>query len=303
MVGTIRHVPIMCAEIFNILKGVNVPKKRILDLTYGGGGHSRHILKNDPLVNIVALDRDPKAFRQCQNDSEMYQGRLIAKLGRHSEITSIFNNNTFHGAIIDCGISSIQLSDLSRGFSFECDNSLDMRINESENILNAADVINKLDEKSLTELIRFYGEDHFAEQISNKICYRRKYAQIQNVKELADIVTSAVYSTKSVEARRDKLNRRVHPATQTLLALRIFVNDELNELQSGILASNSLLANNCPLIVITFNSHEDRIVKQCFRNRQLWTFNEHRNKMTPNKEEIDNNPRSRSSRLRWAYKK
>jgi 16S rRNA (cytosine1402-N4)-methyltransferase len=306
--GLARHIPVMLSEVLAALE----PKdgEIIVDGTFGAGGYSEAIL-NRADCKIIAIDRDPEAFRLSGQLAERYSGRLMAVLGRYSEMEQIAASEGFtavDGVTLDLGISSMQLDEPARGFSFMQDGPLDMRMGEGGPA--ASEIVNALPESELAEIIGKLGEERRARAIAKAIVARRAEKPITTTGELADIVT------RVLGRKRDETK---HPATRTFQGLRLYLNDELDELAHGLTAAERLLQARGRLAVVTFHSLEDRIAKRFFLSRSappprgsrhlpeakgeilapsFRLLN--RRPLEPNQAEIRRNPRARSARLRAA---
>jgi len=302
-----RHVSVMCAQVITALSprsgGVYV------DGTFGGGGYTRALL-DTPGTRIVALDRDPAALARGATLAGEAQGRLTLVHCRFSQMEAAARDldlAAVDGVALDLGLSSDQLDDAGRGFSFMADGPLDMRMGAEGP--SAADLVNGLAEDRLADVIYAYGEERRSRAIARAIVSARNTAPIARTSELADVVTAAV-------GRRG--SDKIHPATRTFQALRIAVNDELGELARGLAAAERLLAPAGRLAVVAFHSLEDRIVKRFFASRvaEMRAPSRHqpapapgpaasfrvltRGVQTPDDAEISANPRARSAKLRSA---
>jgi len=306
--GPARHIPVMLSEVLASLE----PKdgEVIVDGTFGAGGYSEAIL-NHADCKIIAIDRDPEAFRLSGKLAEKYPGRLMAVLGRYSEMEAIAASEGFasvDGVTLDLGVSSMQLDEPARGFSFMQEGPLDMRMGQEGP--SAADIVNTLGEQELAEIIFKLGEERRARAIAKAIVARRTDKPITTTSELADIVA------KVLGRKRDETK---HPATRTFQALRLYLNEELDELAKGLSAAERLLKARGRLAVVTFHSLEDRIAKRFFASRSAPPprASRHlpeaggeilapsfrllnRRPVEPNQAEIRRNPRARSARLRAA---
>jgi 16S rRNA (cytosine1402-N4)-methyltransferase len=282
----------------------------IIDGTFGAGGYSEAILREAD-CKIIAIDRDPEAFRLSGKLAEKYPGRLMAVLGRYSEMDEIAVSEGFtsvDGVTLDLGVSSMQLDEPRRGFSFMQEGPLDMRMGESGP--TAADIVNVLPEGELAAIIGRLGEERRARAIAKAIVARRAEQPITTTSELADIVASVLGR---------KREEKKHPATRTFQALRLYLNQELDELARGLSAAEGLLRAGGRLAVVTFHSLEDRIAKRFFASRSAPPprASRHlpearseiiapsfrllnRRPLEPSKAEIARNPRARSARLRAA---
>ena len=307
-----NHVPVMLNEVLSF-----IPKKKkinLIDATFGGGGYSRAILKNFNIKNLIAIDRDPisKIFydelRKDFDNIELFNQKF-SKLDELLKNSEHFKEK-YDVIIFDLGVSSNQIDNPERGFSFQHDGPLDMKMGSTN--LNAFEVINSFDEKKLADIFYQFGEEKYSRKIANNIVINRTKKTIQNTLELSEIIK------KSVPARNKF--KKIHPATKTFQALRIFINDELNELKIALEKSENLLANNGLLIIVSFQSLEDRIVKDFFNHKsgKRWRSSRHlpdladlgpttlkiitKKPLRPKDVEINNNPRSRSAKLRVAQK-
>jgi 16S rRNA (cytosine1402-N4)-methyltransferase len=306
--GPARHIPVMLSEVLGSLD----PKdgEIVVDGTFGAGGYSEAILQQAD-CKIIAIDRDPEAFRLSGQLAEKYPGRLIAVLGRYSEMENIAASEGFSsvdGVTLDLGVSSMQLDEPARGFSFLREGPLDMRMGEGGP--TASDIVNALPEQELAEIIGRLGEERRALAIAKAIVARRADQPITTTAELADIVA------RVLGRKRDETK---HPATRTFQALRLYLNEELDELARGLSAAERLLRAGGRLAVVTFHSLEDRIAKRFLASRSsppprasrhmpearaeniapsFRLLN--RRPLEPNRAEIARNPRARSARLRAA---
>src|SRR5262245_13617169 len=301
-----RHVSVMPDEVVAAL----APKDGgiYVDGTFGAGGHARLLLERGN-VTVCAIDRDPRAIADGRALQSTYGDRLVLIEGRFSDMIDLLASvgiATVDGIILDIGVSSMQLDEGERGFSFTRDGPLDMRMGASE--ISAADIVNTLEEKELKRLLRVLGEEKRAHAVVRAIADARASAPITRTAALAEIVEKAV-------GRRP--GERISPATRTFQALRIHVNDELGELASGLGAAERLLHPGGRLAVLTFHSLEDRIVKRFLRERTGAMAGPSRHSppierrpptfidllpggATASAAETAANPRSRSARLRAA---
>ncbi len=305
--GASHHVPVLLGP---AIAGLNIKVDGwYVDGTFGRGGHSGAILKNlGPDGHLLAIDRDPQAISSAP-ESLRNDPRLELLHGEFSEIRryAIERNmlGKVDGLLLDLGVSSPQLDTATRGFSFQSDGPLDMRMDPSKGA-SAADWIGTVEEKTLKRVLQQFGEERFSGRIARAIIAARSEAVIERTAQLAEIVRQAV------PARGQKR----HPATKTFQAIRIFINNELAELESALEASVELLRPGGRLCVISFHSLEDRRVKRFMRERSREPEPyrglpeippEHRpplkligKAISPSDEEIANNARARSSHLRVA---
>lgn len=303
-----KHVSVLLNE---SISSLNIKEDGIyVDATLGYAGHSSAILKRLKKGKLYAFDQD-EAARKC---SENY----LKKIGDNFEIIpSNFVNlkkelqkrnvDKIDGILFDLGVSSPQLDDASRGFSFHADAALDMRMNQSQS-LSAKDVVNTYSCEKLYNIIKNYGEERYAKQIARQIEKQRKIKEIETTMELAKIISDAV---------PEKYKRQTHPARRTFQAIRIEVNKELDILPSSLNDAIDILNKDGVIAVITFHSLEDKICKNVFKNRslvpliakdlpvipeELKSDIKMLKKIKPSKEEIEENKRSRSATLRCAVK-
>lgn len=303
-----KHVSVLLNE---SISSLNIKEDGIyVDATLGYAGHSSAILKRLKKGKLYAFDQD-EAARKC---SENY----LKKIGDNFEIIpSNFVNlkkelqkrnvDKIDGILFDLGVSSPQLDDASRGFSFHADAALDMRMNQRQS-LSAKDVVNTYSYEKLYNIIKNYGEERYAKQIARQIEKQRKIKEIETTMELAKIISDAV---------PEKYKRQTHPARRTFQAIRIEVNKELDILPSSLNDAIDILNKDGVIAVITFHSLEDKICKNVFKNRSLVPLIakdlpvipeelkpdiKMLKKIKPSKEEIEENKRSRSATLRCAVK-
>jgi 16S rRNA (cytosine1402-N4)-methyltransferase len=302
-----RHHPVLLAEVLRLLSprdgGIYV------DGTYGAGGYSRAILDSAD-CKVWGIDRDPRALRDAANQAKQFAGRLELVEGRFGEMQQLLADrglDAADGIALDLGVSSMQLDEADRGFSFRADGPLDMRMSSQGS--SAADLVNTLSEGELADIIFKHGEERRARAIAKAILARRKQAPITRTNELAELVRAVVGRKRGDQS---------DPATRTFQALRIAVNDELGELDRGLAAAEALLAPGGRLAIVSFHSLEDRRIKAFIRERTGRTPQNSRylpearearapsfarcagDEATPGENEIALNPRARSARLRGA---
>jgi 16S rRNA (cytosine1402-N4)-methyltransferase len=306
--GPARHIPVMLSEVLEALE----PRdgEIIVDGTFGAGGYTEAILEAAD-CKVIAIDRDPEAFHLSAALVERYPNRLVTVHARFSEMIDIAAHEAVgavSGVVLDLGVSSMQLDEAERGFSFMKEGPLDMRMSQYGQ--TAADLVNTLQEQELAEIIGKLGEERRARAIAKAIVVRRTETPILTTGDLAEIVT------RVLGRKRDETK---HPATRTFQALRLYLNDELGELARGLSAAERLLKAGGRLVVVTFHSLEDRIAKRFFASRsappaqpsrhlpqsEAETFAPsfrllNRRPLEPNRREIAANPRARSARLRAA---
>jgi 16S rRNA (cytosine1402-N4)-methyltransferase len=304
--GPARHIPVLLPE---MLQRLNVVEGgRYIDGTFGAGGYTRAILERGGTV--LALDRDRAAIEAGATMLAEFAGRLILVEGRFSDLDAHARSAGFFpvdGIVLDIGVSSMQLDDAARGFSFRHDGPLDMRMGPDG--ADAASLVNRAPAKELAGIIRVYGEERKAGRIARAIEKARAEAPITRTGRLAEIVAAAAGPTGA---------SRIHPATRTFQALRIFINRELEELAQALAAAEAVLAEGGRLVVVAFHSLEDRIVKRFLQERARETRGSRhlplahaepptfklltRGAVEASGTEIAENPRARSARLRAAFR-
>ncbi len=264
-------------------------ESRYIDGTLGSGGHARGILQvSEPSGLLLGLDRDAAALERARSNLKQFGDRADFVQGNFADMRKIhasMNWPPVQGVLLDLGLSSAQLGDPQRGFSFREEGPLDMRFDRRQG-LQASDLVNTSDREELEQIMRDYGEERQSGRIASAIVEARP---IRSTTELAKLVSAAVGRTGG----------RIHPATRVFQALRIAVNDELATLQRGLEAALEVLAHQGRLTVIAFHSLEDRMVKQFFREEEKLHIIT-KKPIRPSKSEVERNPRSRSARLRVA---
>ena len=306
--GLARHIPVLLCEVLTALEPED--GGTFIDGTFGAGGYSRAILEAAN-CRLIAIDRDPDALAYAQDLTETFPGCFTPVLGRYSEMERLAGEqgaDAVDGVVLDLGVSSMQLDQPERGFSFAKDGPLDMRMGADGP--TAADIVNSLEEAQLADIIYVFGEERRSRAIAKAIVRRRAETPIARTGTLADIVAGVLGRS------RDDTK---HPATRTFQALRLYVNAELDELVEGLGAAERLLRPGGRLVVVTFHSLEDRIVKRFFASRSAppQKGSRHlpdsggkeffpsfqllnRRPVEPKLEEVRSNPRARSARLRAA---
>ncbi|MBD2627416.1 16S rRNA (cytosine(1402)-N(4))-methyltransferase RsmH [Trichormus variabilis] len=277
------HIPVLSQE---VITGLAIrPGGNYLDLTVGGGGHSRLILEVAEDVKITAVDQDTDALTAAQQNLAEFGERVNFI---HSNFANYaFPANTYDGILADLGVSSYHLDQPERGFSFRNAANLDMRMNQQQS-LTAADVINDWDEKELADIFFKYGEERLSRRIARRIVEKRPF---QTTTELADAIAYSVPPKYR--------HGRIHPATRVFQALRIVVNDELKVLETLIEKAPLALVPGGRMVIISFHSLEDRLVKHGLRNSPMLKVLT-KKPIIAGEEEISQNVRSRSAKLRIA---
>lgn len=302
--GLARHIPVMLREVLSQLS----PKDGALyiDGTFGAGGYTRAILEAAN-CKVIGIDRDQSAIAAGASLVQEFSGRLTLvedRFSRLDEVAHTLGHEHVDGIVLDVGVSSMQIDEFARGFSFRGEGPLDMRMEQSG--VSAADVINRADERTLFRIISTLGEEKFARRIAHAIVEARKENPIETTGALAEIARRVVRGKPG----------EIDPATRTFQALRIYVNDELHELSAALLAAERVLAPGGKLAVVSFHSLEDRLVKLFLAARSTApavsrhqpavrvkpaTFKLLTKKpLAPSEQESNENPRARSAKLRSA---
>jgi 16S rRNA (cytosine1402-N4)-methyltransferase len=288
--STSVHTSVLPAEVMSFL--AVKPGMRVVDGTLGGGGHTRLLAEAvGPDGLVIAVDRDPIAIERGARELAGLPVRFAqANFRDIPEVLDAVGLEAVDAVLLDVGLSSDQLSDESRGFSFDSDGPLDLRFDPTEGE-PAWRMVNRMKPESLADIIFEYGEERFSRRIARKIAAVREKQPIRTAREFARIVTSAI--------PKQYPPPRIHPATRTFQALRIAVNEELKSLRIALERIPTRLVPGGRLAVISFHSLEDRLVKQAFRNSQVWECLT-RSPIEASNEEVLRNPRSRSAKLRAA---
>ncbi len=294
----IEHIPVLTGRLDELIK---LPTDGVMvDATVGHGGHSFLFGRNlGPKAVIIGLDVDQGAVRRAQVKLRQLDCKVVLHCSNFSEIAERLNEDGVEKVdfiLADLGICSAQWADTEIGLSFRTNMPLDMRIDKRLK-RTAADIVNKTDEKSLADLIYEFGQDRASRRIARFIVRQRKIEPITTTGQLADIICRAL-------GRSGSARRRIHPATRTFQALRIAVNDELENLKKLLAAAPALLNENGYIAIISFHSLEDRLVKYDFKQNEKKGIYRILTKkpIVPSREEIAENRRSRSSKLRVAQK-
>ena len=297
------HFPVMLSEVLKISSPVL--GKKFIDCTFGGGGYSKEILKVSK-TDVKALDRDKTTLIEAEKLEKKYPDRFKFYQKQFSKLGNISKDNV-DVIIFDLGLSSIQLDDLERGFSFKSNKKLNMTMGLNE--ISALEAINNLSEIDLRSVIKILGDEKEASKIAKNIVKHRNIKKITNTSHLVEIIE---------KSKKKKYLNKINPCTKTFQALRIFVNKEITELINGVINATEKLKPGGKILVISFHSIEDRIVKYFFTNfsknksrpsrylpenkvNEIVLFEEYKNNvLRPSKSEINQNSRSRSAKLRFA---
>ena len=282
---TFVHISVLSRE---LIAGLEIrPGGHYLDATVGGGGHSRLILEAAPDTRVTAIDRDEDALAAAKINLSEFGSRILFRHVNFSEYKP--NNLQFDGIIADLGVSSFQFDTAERGFSFRQEAALDMRMDRRQS-LTASEIINHWEEKELADIFYKYGEERLSRRIAKAIVERRPF---QTTTELAEAIAQNV--------PRQYRYGRIHPATRVFQALRIVVNQELASLETFLELAPNWLKLGGKIGIISFHSLEDRIVKHSLRNSPILRVIT-KKPIVPQDDELANNPRSRSAKLRIAEK-
>jgi len=284
------HAPVLPAEVMSFL--AVRPGMRVVDGTLGGGGHTRLLAEAvGPDGLVIAIDRDPAAIDRGARELAGLPVRFAqANYCDLPEVLDALSIEAVDAVLLDVGLSSDQLADHDRGFSFDADGPLDLRFDPTEGE-PAWRIVNRMKPESLADIIYEFGEERHSRRIARRIAAVREKQPIHSAREFARIVMSAV--------PRQHPPSRIHPATRTFQALRIAVNQELKSLRIALERIPQRLVPGGRLAVISFHSLEDRLAKQAFRNRQVWECLT-KSPVEAGPEEVAANPRSRSAKLRVA---
>ena len=303
-----KHFPVMLDEVIQACS-LNNKKQLIIDCTFGGGGYSKELLKFSN-IKVIALDRDKSAIYRAKNLEKNFSTKFSFYNEKFSNLEKVIKKENKPDVIIfDLGLSTFQLQDYRRGFSFKSNEKIDMQMGLSER--SAEDVINTVDEKNLKLILKILGEEKEANRISRNIIKAREIKKIDTVSELVRIIESS---------KKKDYNKKINVCTKTFQALRIFVNKETTELIDGLIKASELIKPGGKIIIISFHSIEDKIIKYYFTNyssnksnpsRYLSTENNQKNSffekyknnfLTASPEELIKNPASRSAKLRKAIR-
>ena len=308
--GPYYHTPVMTKKVLDALslRGGSV----FVDGTFGGGGHSSAILDLFDCI-IIATDKDMNSSLIAKKLNKKYQDRINFHNTSYTQIPSLLDSlsiKAVDGLLLDLGVSSMQIDDPKRGFSFHNEGPLDMRMGQSS--ISAHDVVNKMKEEHLSEIIKDFGEERYSRVIAKKINEYRKKNTINTTTQLSNIIDDAVGNLY-----KKQKGKHIHPATRTFQAVRIFVNNELEEIYTLLMGVCDYIKPGGRMAVITFHSLEDRIVKNIFDHLTGYSSSKSRYEpklegqanhpfiypdkkfYKPHLDEITENPRSRSAKLRY----
>jgi 16S rRNA (cytosine1402-N4)-methyltransferase len=300
----VKHYPVLLNELISII----TPQYggTFIDCTFGQGGYTKKILSYQN-TQVIALDRDLESKKKADKISKEFQDRFIFKNKKFSQLDDLkLKNINLRGIIFDLGYSTTQIKDPKKGLSFNSSGDLNMQMGLND--FSAKEVINRLDEKDLEKIFKFFGEEKYAKKIASSVVKQRKINKI-DTKSLVELI----------EKTKKKKNFKIHSATKVFQALRIFVNKEITELIYGLIAAAKVLKKDGILAVVTFHSLEDKIVKHFFKSlsekksisRYIPKIEEsetlfrmlEKKPRTPSKTELKENLPSRSAKLRYIVKK
>jgi 16S rRNA (cytosine1402-N4)-methyltransferase len=291
MMATAAHTPVMLRECLEAL--ALKPGAWYVDGTFGAGGHSRALLEAG--VRVLAIDQDPHVTAYAQTLAGAFPKRFKFAAGNFRELDQLAATaqvDPVLGVLLDLGVSSMQLDEAERGFAFRQAGPLDMRMSAAGSTAkSAAEVVNSYDAETLAAIIYKYGEERYSRRIAQAIVAARREAPLHTTTQLSEVIQRAY----------PRGPRRDHPARRTFQALRIYVNDELGALQNALAAAERVLSLGGRLVVISYHSLEDRIVKHTLRDAQHLRAVTKR-PLTASEDEINTNPRARSAKLRAAEK-
>ena len=299
----LKHLPVMADEVISYLQPKQ--KKKYIDGTFGQGGHSKKIL-SETECSVLGIDRDSQSQKYADELKKEYPSKFSffnEKFSNLKKIISGYGMTKFDGLILDLGISNTQLNDPSRGFSFSSEGPLDMRMDKINSKLTAERIINEFDEKELSDIFFHYGDEKNSRKIAKSIVSYRKSNLINTTSILSEIIK--------------KINKyeKKHPATRVFQALRIFINDELKELNYFLNNSKDILTKKSRIVILSFHSIEDRIVKNFFKENSKHSNDIKfgntkiispllkiitKKPLTPSLDELKKNNRSRSAKMRVA---
>jgi 16S rRNA (cytosine1402-N4)-methyltransferase len=285
-----EHISVLFQEVLDNL--ISNENGIFVDATVGGAGHALGLLSRNGKLHLICIDRDQEALERAREALKAYSDRVTLLTGNFGDMMGLLQGagvESIDGALFDLGISSYQLES-GRGFSFNDDEELDMRMDRGQD-LTAYHIVNSYRQEEIAQILYEYGEEWQSRRIAKAIFEGRKKSRIRTGRQLAEIIASA-----------KKRTGKTHPATKSFQALRIAVNDELRSLVKGMDSAIEVMSPGSRIGIITFHSLEDRIVKEHFRNDEALMVVT-RKPVRPGLDEIRSNPRSRSAKLRIAQKK
>jgi 16S rRNA (cytosine1402-N4)-methyltransferase len=295
------HIPVLKKEVIRSLNPK--PNENFVDCTFGEGGHAIEILKRtSPHGKLLAIEIDPELYKKGEKLKEKFGERLILVNDSFENLEKIVKERGFkdiHGILLDLGMSSWHLEESKRGFSFQRDEPLIMRYDwqkDKNSILTAKEILNKWPGKDIEKILKEYGEERFAKKIVKEILETRRKKEIATTKDLVEIIKKATPKWYQ--------RRKIHFATKTFLALRVFINQELERLKKVLPQTIEVLKKGGRVAIISFHSLEDKIVKSFLKEMEEKKLAKIITKkaIKPSLEEIKQNPRSRSAKLRVAEK-
>lgn len=305
-----RHQPVL---IKSLIDNISPVSGTWVDCTFGAGGYSSALLEAGA-KKVIAVDCDPDVIARASMIKKLYGAKLElnkAKFSSLQKVVTDVDTKTIAGIVFDIGVSSMQIDEPERGFSFQKDGPLDMRMSQTG--ISASDIVNNSSEAELADIIYYYGEERFARVIARAIVRERMLNPIVTTGQLSELVRHVVKKPKSFA------KKEINPATLTFQALRIAVNNELEELYMGLIAAEAILSEGAVLAVVSFHSLEDRLVKHFIKSRSRISSGQSRHLpervinspsfkelfskvVKPKSEEIYQNPRARSAKLRIAIR-
>jgi len=295
------HLPVLEHEVVVWLTASQMEKecKRYVDVTLGGGGHAAALLKAAPHSELLGVDQDEKVLKRAKERLAEFGKRVVFTQGRFSLLSEHLASvgwDRVDGIIADLGVSSFQLDEADRGFSFRREGPLDMRMDTTKEP-TAATWIATTEEEEMAHIFFEYGEERFAQRIARHLCVRREQKSFETTVDLAEEIRKAL--PPSARFPRTKGGKRIHPATRVFQAIRIALNEELQELEHFLHKAPFCLHQSGRCVVISYHSLEDRMVKRAFRALATEGFSlPMRKAQKPQEEEIAHNPRARSAKLR-----
>lgn len=299
------HTAVLKKEVLEYL--APQPNENFVDCTIGEGGHAEDILKkNGPQGKILGIDLDPQQIISSHWLEAVYKDRVILVNDSYTNLKEILERKNFQpvaGILLDLGMSSAQLEGTHKGFSFQVDQGLDMRYNDDTGYLTAEKIVNEYSYEKIEEILREYGEEKFSKKIAKNIVEQRKQGRIKTTFQLVEIIKDALPAKYFATFSKRRL-QNIHYATRTFQALRIAVNDELENIKKVLPQALSILSPEGRLVAISFHSLEDRLVKNFFgEESKKGTIKILTKKpLTASRDELGKNPRARSAKLRAVIK-